>query len=73
MSNRRKVSLRERLRNAGQDLDCAFFDNHPTVTSYERPATLGELRVTGYPPGTVVRCSAWVCSAYAPLCHLTNG
>jgi hypothetical protein len=55
MSNRRKLSQRERLRHAGQDLDCAFFDTHPTVTSYERPATLEERRVTGCPPGTVVQ------------------
>lgn len=54
MSNRRRVSAAERLRNAGQDLDCAFFDKHPTVTTYERPATSQELRVTGYPRGTVV-------------------
>jgi hypothetical protein len=54
MSNRRKASLRERLRRAGQDQDGAFFDTHPTVTAYERPATALELRATGYPPGTRV-------------------
>ncbi len=54
MSNRRKVSLRERLRHAGQDQDCAFFDTHPTVTDYDRLATPQELRATGMPPGTVV-------------------
>ena len=54
MSNRRKVSRVDTLRNAGQAQDCAFFDKHPTVTRYERPATPQELRATGYPPGTVV-------------------
>ncbi len=54
MSNKRKASLTERLRRSGQDQDCAFFDKHPTVTTYERPATSQELRATGYPPGTLV-------------------
>ncbi len=54
MSNTRKASLTDRLRNAGQVQDCAFFDTHPTVTAYERPATPQELRATGLPPGTVV-------------------
>jgi hypothetical protein len=56
MSNKRKVRhFTERLRQAGQAQDSAFFENNPTATVYERPATALELKATGYPPGTMVR------------------
>lgn len=56
MSNRRKIrrSNAQRLNEAAQDIDAAFFEEHPGERSYTRPATSDELAATSYPPGTRV-------------------
>ncbi len=56
MSNRRKIRhiTNDRLADAGQDQDATFFEQHPNQRGYTRPATPDELKITGYPPGTMV-------------------
>ena len=38
----------------GQEQDARYFLENPTVKAYTRLATAGELRATGFPPGTRV-------------------
>ncbi len=49
MSNRRKLrrSTVQRLTEAAQDLDADFFEQHPNIQRYVRPATADELRALG--------------------------
>ncbi len=56
MSNKKRLrrSNVQRLVNAAQDLDADFFEQHPNIQRYVRPATAEELRALSYPPGTVV-------------------
>ncbi len=56
MSNRRKIRhiTNPRLADAGQDQDADFFEQHPNIQRYVRPATADELRALSYPPGTMV-------------------
>lgn len=42
------------LTATAQDRDARYFLEHPSAPSYVRPATRGELRATGLPPGTQV-------------------
>ncbi|MDP9416084.1 MAG: hypothetical protein M3Q08_18740 [Pseudomonadota bacterium] len=56
MSNRKRIrrSTVQRLVNAAQDLDADFFEQHPNIQRYVRPATPDELQALSYPPGTMV-------------------
>ncbi len=56
MSNRKRIkrSNLQRLTEAAQDLDADFFEQHPNIQRYVRPATADELRALSYPVGTVV-------------------
>ncbi len=56
MSNKKRLrrSAVQRLVNAAQDLDADFFEQHPNMQRYVRPATADELRALSYPAGTVV-------------------
>ncbi len=56
MSNKKRLrrSTVQRLVNAAQDLDADFFEQHPNIQRYVRPATAEELRALSYPPGTMV-------------------
>ncbi len=56
MSNRRKLrrSNVQRLTEAGQDLDADFFEQHPNIQRYVRPATADKIKATSFPPGTRV-------------------
>ncbi len=56
MSNRRKIRhiTNDRLADAGQDQDADFFEQHPNIQRYVRPATADELKATSFPPGTRV-------------------
>ncbi len=56
MSNKKRLrrSTVQRLVHAAQDLDADFFEQHPNIQRYVRPATADELRALSYPPGTMV-------------------
>ncbi len=56
MSNRKRIRhvVSSRLAEAGQDQDADFFEQHPNIQRYVRPATADELRALSYPPGTMV-------------------
>ncbi len=45
MSNKKRLrrSTVQRLVNAAQDLDAGFFEQHPNIQRYVRPATADEL------------------------------
>lgn len=58
MSNKRRISRAHQLKFAAQDQDRHYFHTHPEAESYDRPATLDELKATGYPFGTQVRVIA---------------
>ncbi len=56
MSNRKRIRhvVSPRLADAGQALDVRYFDEHPTVKGYTRPATADELKALSFPVGTTV-------------------
>lgn len=76
MSNTRRIKHRIYERDATPRetqiamQDRAWFDQHPGVTTYTRPAHPLELRMLSLPPGTmchVVRLSSWQqARAFAP-------
>jgi hypothetical protein len=56
MSNRRRIAptLARRIEQTAQDEDARFFNTHPGIHTYRRPATPAELRTVHMPPGTWV-------------------
>ena len=66
MSNRKKIrtSLQAQVNAERLRLAHTYFAKHPTATKFAREATAQELRLFGFPPGTIVWCQKMADKVY---------